>query len=207
MLIMGAVCMNLIPITLFWRKPYGKIKVPTGVSTPKKQKLSDVKDSSSSNTFPGIHSWHDDGIDNLSYKEDGVPVIAGESNNAVYKEDDVKWIKATYFQDDKPPVVTVIESYLSSEDPENKIASNQEAGDANKPPFSTVIRTVCSNSPFLCYIVAVSLAYPAAMLMVIYMQDMFLDNGFTKQNASLAIILMNLFFCVWATVTRTFATV
>ena len=123
MLIMGAVCKNLIPITLFWRKPYGKIKVPTGVSTPKKQKLSDVKDSSSSNTFPGIHSWHDDGIDNLSYKEDGVPVIAGESNNAVYKEDDVKWIKATYFQDDKPPVVTVIESYLSSEDPENKIAS------------------------------------------------------------------------------------
>ena len=62
-----------------------------------------------------------------------------------------------------------------------------------KPSFKQALRTVSRNFPFFLFAAGQAFGFQAGATLTIFLQDIFLDSGFSTQDATLAILLLNLF--------------
>lgn len=75
---------------------------------------------------------------------------------------------------------------------ESFVGPVKDSPSMDRHKFSTALCSVIRNSSFIVTFVGIALSYQAVLLLVIYIQDIFTDAGYTQKDAALALLCFNL---------------
>lgn len=138
---------------------------------------------------------------NLAFQENETDVVVDSTNENEaenpYKSESLKDVNELTDKNTRAVVyASSVNSGKSTSDKEIVELGNVETpanAPVQKKTFLKAIRTICGNPPFFIYACGAGLAYQSVVMLVIFIQDIFLDAGLTKEDASLALLLINLF--------------
>ncbi|XP_045176657.2 monocarboxylate transporter 13-like isoform X2 [Mercenaria mercenaria] len=162
LLLIGAICMNTVPACILWKRHNNTIKRQNGTEF-----------TNQIDEFQTRFKEKTEGSGDIILIEKLKETASAETSDSVY-------VSQYPVVHDEMKTKTVIVQ-----------AARENLADSNKSKASKNIKQTLSNKVFMTFVIGLTIVFPSVLLIVIFVADIYQDNGLSSDDVSLGLFLVN----------------